>query len=49
MRCKEMNCNNLAQFREKWRTDSITKEGYTVAQLVEALRYKPEGRGFDSR
>jgi hypothetical protein len=20
-----------------------------VAQLVEALRYKPEGRGFDSR
>jgi hypothetical protein len=21
----------------------------TVAQLVEALRYKPEGRGFDSR
>jgi hypothetical protein len=25
------------------------KEGYAVAQLVEALRYKPEGRGFDSR
>jgi hypothetical protein len=22
--------------------------GYTVVQLVEALRYKPEGRGFDS-
>jgi len=21
----------------------------TVTQLVEALRYKPEGRGFDSR
>ena len=21
----------------------------TVAQLVETLRYKPEGRGFDSR
>ena len=21
----------------------------SVAQLVEALRYKPEGRGFDSR
>jgi hypothetical protein len=21
----------------------------TVAQLIEALRYKPEGRGFDSR
>jgi hypothetical protein len=23
--------------------------GHTVAQLGEALRYKPEGRGFDSR
>ena len=26
-----------------------TLSGYTVAQLVEALRYKPVGRGFDSR
>jgi hypothetical protein len=24
-------------------------EGHAVAQLVEALRYKPEGWGFDSR
>ena len=24
-------------------------ECYEVSQLVEALRYKPEGRGFDSR
>jgi hypothetical protein len=23
--------------------------GHAVAQLVEALRYKPEGRGFDTR
>ena len=23
--------------------------GYAVAHLVETLRYKPEGRGFDSR
>ena len=23
--------------------------GHALAQLVEALRYKPEGRGFDSR
>ena len=23
--------------------------GHAVAQLFEALRYKPEGRGFDSR
>ena len=26
-----------------------TDLGHAVAQLVEALRYKPEGRGFDSR
>jgi hypothetical protein len=25
-----------------------TKSGHAVAQLLEALRYKPEGRGFDS-
>jgi hypothetical protein len=25
------------------------KTEYAVAQLVEELRYKPEGRGFDSR
>jgi hypothetical protein len=24
-------------------------QGYVVAQLVEALRYKPEGHGFNSR
>jgi hypothetical protein len=23
--------------------------GYAMAQFVETLRYKPEGRGFDSR
>jgi hypothetical protein len=23
--------------------------GYAIAQLVEALRYKPKGGGFDSR
>jgi len=26
-----------------------TERGHAVAQLVEALRYKSEGRGFDSR
>jgi len=26
----------------------ITCVGHAVAQLVEALRYKPEGCGFDS-
>jgi hypothetical protein len=25
----------------------LRKLGHAVAQLVEALRYKPEGRGFD--
>ena len=29
--------------------DHESKVGHAVAQLVEALRYKPEGRGFDSR
>jgi hypothetical protein len=27
----------------------IRSIGHVVAQLVEALRYKPEGRGFDSQ
>ena len=27
----------------------IINMGHAVAQLVEALRYKPEGRGFDFR
>jgi hypothetical protein len=27
----------------------VSKVGHAVAQLVEALHYKPEGRGFDSR
>jgi hypothetical protein len=27
----------------------LLPRGYAVAQLVEALRYKSEGRGFDSR
>jgi len=25
----------------------MLNEGHAVTQLVEALRYKPEGRGFD--
>jgi hypothetical protein len=27
----------------------LTDRAYAVAQLVEAIRYKPESRGFDSR
>jgi hypothetical protein len=28
---------------------TIREKGHAVAQLIEALCYKPEGRGFDSR
>ena len=28
---------------------TVLNWGHAVAQLVEALRYKSEGRGFDSR
>ena len=33
-----------------WQIKSSTalNMGHTVAQLVETLRYKPEGHGFDS-
>ena len=27
----------------------VSTRGHAVAHLVEALRYRPEGRGFDSR
>jgi hypothetical protein len=30
-------------------TVTSTTTGHAVAQLVEALRYKPEGRGFDAQ
>ena len=30
-------------------TSFSLNRGHVVAQLVEALHYKPEGRGFDSR
>jgi len=29
--------------------DISAAKGHAVAQMVEALRYKSEGRGFDSR
>jgi hypothetical protein len=31
------------------REGTINMRGHAVAQLAEALRYKPEGRGIDSR
>ena len=30
-------------------TVSVSELGYEMAQVVEAMRYKPEGSGFDSR
>jgi hypothetical protein len=38
----------MLDFLIKYFTDS-TCELQAVAQLVAALRYKPEGRGFDSQ
>jgi len=39
----------ILRFAEKFKLSSLLFWGHAVAQLVEALRYKPEGRGFDSR
>jgi hypothetical protein len=33
---------------DQFRSRTLCCVGYAVAQLVEALRYKPEGRGFDT-
>jgi hypothetical protein len=33
----------------KFYRNLLIKWGHAVAHLVEAVRYKPEGRGFDSR
>jgi len=35
--------------RPRFITGLTHKPGHAVAQLVKALRYKPESRGFDSR
>ena len=37
------------KFCEKIKTSEYEREGHTMAQLVEALRYKPKARRFDSR
>jgi hypothetical protein len=39
-----MTTSNLLETNYSW-----LKQSYAVAQLVEALLYNPEGRGFDSR
>ena len=38
----EQQCDQIIQLL-------FIREGNAVAQLVEALRYKSEGRGFDSQ
>jgi hypothetical protein len=40
-KCEVVNCENFSR--------NINLLGAAVAQLVEALHYKPEGRGFDFR
>jgi len=48
---KAFNDQTLGYINEvlNYSTYHIHCRGHAVAQLVEALRYKPEGRGFDSR
>ena len=41
--------NLLVNVGKKLKKCYIWGTGQAVAQLVEALRYKPEGRGFDIR
>jgi hypothetical protein len=44
---KELICTVHACFA--FRSIGRSQSGYAVTQLVEALRYEPEGRGFDSQ
>jgi len=43
--CRILNAKLCGTFCNHW----WLNEEYAVEQLVEALRYKPEDRGFDSR
>jgi len=38
-------CGLIFQF---WHVDMWGERVHAVVQLIDALRYKPEGRGFDS-
>jgi hypothetical protein len=40
--------SNIMSLPEKFMCDTTLKREHAEAQLVEALRYKLEGRGFDS-
>ena len=41
--------SKFLEIETKLKLRYITHLGHAVAQLIGALRYKPEGRGFDSR
>jgi hypothetical protein len=43
-----MGFNSAFKMLKKY-TEFLSTKGHAVAQLVGALRYKPEGHGFDSR
>ena len=43
---QQLHCFSVSSFNV---AVNIVKVAYLLAQLVEALRYIPEGRGFDSR
>jgi hypothetical protein len=51
LKCIKMLESNAQYFSRNRNSASLVSRNYfnSVAQLVEALRYKPEGRGFDSR
>jgi hypothetical protein len=47
--CFKLSLSTLRAQKVKMFTLEQAMRGYAVVQLVEALRYKPEGRGFDFR
>jgi hypothetical protein len=40
--------SNVIHITALFSVDSTRVKGYSVALLVQALRYKPEGSGFDA-
>ena len=44
----DANSVSHSVFKNLWQSMELFM-GHAVAQLVEALRYKPQGRGFNSR
>ena len=46
---KGVTCHTFKQIYRRFPDTVFPVKGHAVAQLVEALCYKPEGHGFDSR